>query len=159
MGLWWRSRLGGEGAGQIQGEAWGRGAGRRTRKGVSQVVPLDTARFPGEWIPQLQREVRFANNYCGCSGVIRLPAGVGTISFGKGAWLPGGLRDFLAGRTWGLEKLLLSLLFLGFPALLFISSGTSNVAPSPWFSMSTVFGNSLGPGLSKHTCQQCCQAP
>lgn len=44
----------GKGPGHIQGEVWGHGAGRRARKGVLQVLLLDTARFAGLLILQLQ---------------------------------------------------------------------------------------------------------
>lgn len=70
--VWW-------GKGHIQGEAWGLRLGGKLQRGCSGGTMLVSAKSPGQLIPQLQGEVRLANNYSGCSGMIRRPAGVGTV--------------------------------------------------------------------------------
>lgn len=78
MGFWWLSRCGGEK--DIFRERPGRsGLGGKLESRCSGGTMLDSAKSPGQLSPQLQGEVRLANNHSGCSGMIRQPAGVGTV--------------------------------------------------------------------------------
>ena len=78
IGFWWLSRCGGE-KGISRERPGGSGLEGKLGSGCSGGTMLDSAKSPGQLIPQLQGEVRLANNYNGCSGMIRRPAGVGTV--------------------------------------------------------------------------------
>lgn len=70
--VWW-------GKGISEGEAWGLRAGRKAAKRVLRWYHVGFSQVPRSVDSTAAREVRLANEYSGCSGMIRRPAGVGTV--------------------------------------------------------------------------------
>lgn len=133
--------------GEGQGGAWG-GLGalglEESWEGVLQVVLLGAAGFLGRWIPQLQRSQLCQQllwlQWQDQAASWRWPQAV----LGRELGLQGA-SWFSRGQDLAVEQRLLH------QPLVSGAAPPSSPCPPLW--------KLLGPGLSEHTCQQCCQAP